>query len=86
MKKSQAQRVKRIQEAMIPLIGDSRFQEFVEEVREQQKGAIADAVSERVVSSERLSLAAIGELRFYENILSFYDSQVEQIEASTPQD
>ena len=78
MNKAQAERVKRIQEAILPLRGDTRFQEFIEEIRQQQKAAIADACSERVVASQRLSMAVVGEIRTYDSILSFYDSQVEQ--------
>lgn len=75
------ERMKRIQEAMLPLIGDSRFQAFIEEVEQQQKAAMIDACNERILLSDRLTLATIGEVRAYQGLVDFYQSQVEQAEA-----
>lgn len=80
MKNSAKERMQRIQQAMAPLIGDARFQAFMEEVEEQQKAAMLDACSERVLANERLTLATIGEVRAYDGLLSFYRSQTEQLE------
>lgn len=80
-------RMKRIQQAMLPLIGDSRFSSFMDEVEQQQKAAVIDACNERVIASERLSLATIGEIRAYDGLITFYQSQLDQVEhPDGPQD
>lgn len=68
-------RMKKIQEAMVPLIGDSRFQSFMDEVEQQQKAAMLDACNERVIANDRLTLATLGEVRAYDGLLSFYHAQ-----------
>lgn len=77
MNKAQQERVRKIQQAMLPLIGDVRFQSFMDEVQEQQKAAVLDACTDRIVSSDRLTIAALGEVRAYEGLISFYLSQVD---------
>lgn len=74
------ERMKKIQQAMLPLVGDTRFQAFMEEVEQQQKAAMLDACQERVVASDRLTLAALGEVRTYDGLISFYQAQLEQAE------
>lgn len=73
-------RMKRLQDSMLPLIGDSRFQVFMEEVEQQQKAAMIDACNERVVANERLTLATLGEVRAYDGLISFYQAQLEAVE------
>lgn len=80
MSKRAQERMKKIQQAMMPLVGDIRFQTFMEEVEQQQKAAMLDACNERVVANERLTLAAIGEVRAYDGLISFYQSQIEAAE------
>ncbi len=69
---------RRIEQAMFPLVGDTRFQAFMEVVREQRDVAVQDAVSDRVVASERLLNVALGEIRCYESLLSIYESYRQQ--------
>ncbi len=73
-------RMKKIQQAMLPLIGDTRFQSFMEEIAEQQKAAMMDACNERVIANERLTMATLGEVRAYDGLLSFYQAQQIQAE------
>lgn len=74
------ERMLRIQQAMLPLVGDTRFQAFMEEIEQQQKAAMLDACQERVVASDRLTLAAIGEVRAYDGLISFYLAKMEEAE------
>lgn len=75
-------RMKRIQESMVPLIGDSRFQAFMSEVEQQQQAAMMDACNERVLANDRLTLATLGEVRTYDGLLSFYRAQIEAMETA----
>ncbi len=75
------EKARRIQQAMFPLCGDSRFIEFMELIREQRDVAVQDAVSDRVISNERMLSVALGEIRTYESILSVFESFKQQAEA-----
>ena len=62
-----------MRDAILPLASDERFRVFIEEIAEQQRMAMLDAINERVVSNERLSMAAVGEIRAYQGILDLYE-------------
>ena len=83
MSKAQKERLQRIRQAMTPLFGDTRFQSFIEEIRQMQQAAMIDACNERVVASERLSLAALGEVRAYQGIIDTYQGHVDAAEAES---
>lgn len=85
MSKRAKERMAKIQQAMMPLVGDIRFQTFMEEVEQQQKAAMLDACNERVVANDRLTLAAIGEVRTYDGLISFYQAQIEALEQAREQ-
>lgn len=69
-----AEKNRHIQQAMFPLVGDSRFIDFIEIIREQRDAAVRDAVTDRVVANERMLSVALGEIRCYESILSVYEN------------
>lgn len=81
MNKRARERMQQIQQAMMPLVGDVRFQYFMRVVKDQQQAAMLDACSDRVIVSERLSLAALGEVRAYDGLISFFEAQAAQAEA-----
>lgn len=66
----------RLQAAMFRLIGNDAFQEFVDELREQQHAAMLDSVSDAVVGNDRKSLVAAGEIRAYQGLIGMYDDFV----------
>lgn len=72
----------RLKDAMLPLVADTRFQVFMEEVAEQQKVAVADATSDAVLGSERKLSVALGEVRAYQSILDLYYAFLEQSESN----
>ena len=72
------EKTERIQSAMRMLVGNDAFQDFIEELREQQHNAMLDGINEAVLKDERLALAVAGEIRAYEGIISLYDSLVQQ--------
>ncbi len=75
------EKARRIQQAMFPLCGDTRFVEFMELIREQRDVAVQDAVSDRVLVNERMLSVALGEIRTYESILSVFESFKQQADA-----
>lgn len=72
------EKTERIQSAMRLLVGNDAFQDFIEELREQQHNAMLDGINEAVLKDERLALAIAGEIRAYEGIISIYDSLILQ--------
>ncbi len=77
-----AEKNRRIQQAMFPLVGDSRFIDFMELVREQRDSAVQDAVTDRVIANERMLSVALGEIRCYESLLSVYENFKQQAEVA----
>lgn len=72
------ERSDRIAQAMFRLIGNDAFQAFIDELREQQRVAMLDSVSDAVVGNDRKSLVAAGEIRTYESIIGMYDDFIAQ--------
>lgn len=68
---------------MTPLHGLPEFEDYMKEVASEREAVIADLCSDSVVGNERLTLATIGELRTYTNVLSLYTSRIAQ-ERPTP--
>ena len=71
------ERSDRLQNAMATLIGNEAFGAFIDELREQQRTAVLDACNDKVIANERLSMAAIGEIRAYEAVIAMYDDFVQ---------
>jgi hypothetical protein len=72
-KKQRALTEARIRYAMAALVGHPEFSTFIDLIREYRETAVQDACSDRVLASERLSMAAAGEVRAYTAIVSAYD-------------
>lgn len=66
---------RRMESAVFPLVGDPRFQDFMELMAQLKDEAIEFACSHDAVTSSRATLAALGEVRTYRNILSIYENQ-----------
>lgn len=82
MKKRQSllttkERSDKLQAAMYRLVGNDAFQEFIDQIRELQRNAMLDLINDAVVKDERLSLAAVGEIRAYEMIAGLYEDFVQ---------
>ena len=71
------ERSDRLQRAMFSLVGNEAFAAFIDELRDQQHSAMMDACNDKVIANERLSMAAIGEIRAYEGIIGLYEDFVQ---------
>ena len=69
---------------MQSLIGTPAFDDFIDEVRLMRDAAMLDACSDKVVANERLSLAALGEVRAYTGLIDCYDSYKESLDQRVP--
>lgn len=67
-----------MEQLMIQLAGDTRFQLFIETVRGQREAAIEDLCNDAVVESHAKLAAAVGEIRTYSGILSLADAHIGQ--------
>lgn len=67
-------RQKFFEAAMQGLVADTRFEHFIDAVREYRERAI-DSLSDapEIIKSERATLACIGEIAAYKSIISVYD-------------
>lgn len=70
--------VQKLKEAMLPLVGDPRFRDFMGVIDELKEEAMEFAVSHESVKDERVCTAALGEVRTYKNILAIYASYQDQ--------
>lgn len=62
-----------IKRVMSPLVGHVPFSEFMEVLRNDREQAILDACQDDVLRNKRRTWAAMGEVRAYTAILSYYD-------------
>ena len=62
-----------LDQSMIQLAGDARFQAFMGLIRDSRESVSADLCNDEVISDERKTLAAIGELRCYQHLLDVYE-------------
>ncbi len=74
--KQRADRDRLIRDSMASLVGNTQFRSFIDVLREQREVVIMDACTDSVIANQRSSMAAIGELRAYNSILSVYDEAV----------
>lgn len=58
------------------LAGDTRFQVFIQQLRDQRETAIMDMCNDAVVESHTKMAAAVGEVRTYNSILSLVDAHM----------
>lgn len=59
-----------LQAAMADLIHDPRFQTFCDALKELREQAVAFAVTHDSVKDQRATIAALGEVRAYDDILA----------------
>jgi DNA-binding GntR family transcriptional regulator len=71
------ERAERLQTALARLIGNDAFQDFVEGLREIQRNTLLDLMNDTVVKDERLTAAALGEIRAYEAIINLCDDHIQ---------
>lgn len=70
----------RLKHAMMPLLADTRFAEFINAVRDLKEEAVANAILDETVRNKRIARAAIGEIRCYRDIIGIYENFLEQAE------
>lgn len=74
-------KARKLEQAMFPLISDPRFSvDFMGVLREQRDEAVAYAISHDSVRDERRTLAALGEIRAYNDILAIAENYHTQLE------
>jgi hypothetical protein len=61
---------------MIELVQNPTFTAFIDLIRQQRESVIIDACMESTVASQRASMAAIGELRCYNVIISTFEDHL----------
>lgn len=66
----------RIKHAMASLVRNTEFKVFIDTVRANRDATVDDACNDVVVASQRMSMAAIGEIRAYNQIIAAYDEFV----------
>lgn len=66
----------RIKHAMASLVRNVEFKTFIDTLRENRDATVMDACNDAVVASQRMSMAAIGEIRAYNQIISSYDEYI----------
>ena len=67
----------RIRDALLDLARDPRFSVFMEALSDMREGAVAYMTTRTTVKDEREMLAAVGEVRCFDTILSAYDQAKE---------
>jgi hypothetical protein len=79
-----ADKQRRLEQAIFPLLGDPRFQSFMELLEEMKDEAVSYYVDNDSIKDERLSMASRGEVRAYLTIIAVRDTYLqrqEQIDA-----
>lgn len=70
----QAEKQERLRAAMESLVANPNFEEFIDELRTMKDASILYAVSHTTVRDQRESLAALGEVRAYLDIIDAYEA------------
>ena len=70
------ERTERLKVSVQRLLSNDAFQDFIESLREIQHNTMLDLMNDAVVKDDRLTTAAVGELRAYEAIINLYDDFV----------
>lgn len=79
LKAEEKLKLDRIQAAMLPLVGQPAFTDFMAVIRDLKDEAVGNSVAFETVASERHCLVSKGEVLTYLNILGVYESQLEQL-------
>ena len=75
-----ADKARRIQQAMFPLVGNPHFTHFIEYIRNQRDSAMIEAASDRVISDKRLLTTYLGQVRAFTEIIDMYESFLQRVE------
>jgi ClpP class serine protease len=71
-----------LEQAIIQLSGDPRFQLFIEQIEEQKNMALAEAVANDNIGDGRVVSGYLGEIRAYLDIIAVYkDAQRKRMTA-----
>lgn len=70
-----------LDQAMLQLAGHGPFQVYMESLRAAREACIADLCNDAVIANDRLTLAAIGEIRTYQSVLDSYEQAKGRISA-----
>ncbi len=76
--KQREKRALQIRAAMTDLAHDSRFTAFIDQCKSDREAVMIDLCNDAVVKDQRASMAAVGEIRCYTNIISMYESLLEK--------
>jgi hypothetical protein len=82
-KTNQPLRDEDLQAAMAQLIPNGNFGTYIKAIRDQREVVIKELCSDAVMKDDRLTCAAVGELRSYENLISMYDDFVDRRDAES---
>lgn len=74
-----------LQGAMASLLPNTNFQEFLEVLRDLREAAVAYAISHDTIKDQRNTLAALGEVRAYDDILGIAKAHEQVLDQSTDQ-
>jgi hypothetical protein len=75
----QSEKELRLRDAMSSLVSNENFQVFMETIQELKDGAVDYAVGHTTVRDQRESLAALGEVRAYTDILAIFRAHREPV-------
>lgn len=69
--------------AILPLVGDPRFQDYMQVIEDLKEKALDDATTFDSVNSARATVAALGTVRAYKEIIAIHESlELQQAESS----
>lgn len=71
--KAREQHEASLRDAMVNLLRNPHFADFIGELRDMRENAIMDSLNDAVADSDRLTLVAKGEIRAYTEIVRLYD-------------
>lgn len=72
--------------AMLNLVQNVHFQQFMDLLKDHREASVRDACSDAVVKCQRSSLSAVGEIKTYTYILDTYQEFIDQAEAGRIQE
>lgn len=73
------ERRQRLRAAMASLVQNTNFHEFMDTIAELREGAVSYAVLHSTVEGDRKTIAALGEVAAYDDILDVYRSHIEPV-------
>lgn len=74
---TEAQKRQQLRAAMESLVQNTNFVHFMETIAELREGAVAYAVAHSTLENDRKTIAALGEVACYDDIIGVYKSHLE---------